>query len=153
MILLVCPPKFCISIVFVFSWGHCKSREKLETMLMQNLGGQTKGIMVFSEVAYAIRMYFWHVQCKGIIFNKYCLFWWCLGVFYARKTGFKHSKIQERTRSHLASCYLSWFGCQVTKLYKGNTRDGHLNLRAPVIWASKLQNALAWNSSLAQKPT
>ena len=35
---------------FVFSWN------KLETMLMQNLGvgggGQTKGIMVFSEVAY-----------------------------------------------------------------------------------------------------
>ena len=35
-------PKFWISIVFVFSWGHCKSQEKLETMLMQNLGGQTK---------------------------------------------------------------------------------------------------------------
>ena len=29
-------PKFCISIVFVFSWDHCKSQEKLETMLMQN---------------------------------------------------------------------------------------------------------------------
>ena len=28
------------------------SLEKLETMLMQNLGGQTKSIMVFSEVAY-----------------------------------------------------------------------------------------------------
>jgi len=27
-------------------------QEKLETMLMQNLGGQTKSIMVFSEVAY-----------------------------------------------------------------------------------------------------
>ena len=37
---------------FVFSWDHCKSQEKLETMLMQNLGGQTKSIMVFSEVAY-----------------------------------------------------------------------------------------------------
>ena len=45
-------PKFCISIVFVFSWDHCKSQEKLETMLMQNLGGQTKIIMVFPEVAY-----------------------------------------------------------------------------------------------------
>jgi len=28
-------------------------QEKLETMLMQNLGGQTKSIMVFSEVAYS----------------------------------------------------------------------------------------------------
>ena len=44
--------KFCISVVFVFSWDHCKSQEKLETMLMQNLGTQTKSIMVFSEVAY-----------------------------------------------------------------------------------------------------
>ena len=28
------------------------SLEKLETMFMQNFGGQTKSIMVFSEVAY-----------------------------------------------------------------------------------------------------
>ena len=53
IILFVCPPKFCKSIAFVFSWDHCKSQEKLETMLMQNLGGQTKSIMVFSEVAYS----------------------------------------------------------------------------------------------------
>ena len=36
-ILFVCPPKFCISLVFVFSWYHYKSHEKLETMLMQSL--------------------------------------------------------------------------------------------------------------------
>ena len=47
--LFVCPSKFCISIVFVFSWDHCNSQVKLETMLMQNLGGQTKSIMVFSS--------------------------------------------------------------------------------------------------------
>ena len=41
-------PKFCISIVFVFSWDHFNSQEKLETILMQNSGGQTKSIMVFS---------------------------------------------------------------------------------------------------------
>ena len=39
-------------IVFVFSSDHCNSQEKLETMLKQNLGGQTKSIRVFSEVAY-----------------------------------------------------------------------------------------------------
>ena len=50
--LFVCPPKFCVRIVFVFSCDHCNSQEKLETMLMQNLGGQTKSIMVFSEVVY-----------------------------------------------------------------------------------------------------
>ena len=36
----------------MFSWDHCKSQEKLETM--QNLGAQTKSIMVFSEVAYPL---------------------------------------------------------------------------------------------------
>ena len=57
ILLFVCPPKFCISIVFVFSWDHCKSQEKLETMLMQNLGGQTKSIMVFSGVAYMFKVF------------------------------------------------------------------------------------------------
>ena len=52
IILFACSPKFCISIVFIFSWDHCKSLEKLETMLMQNLEGQKKSIMVFSELAY-----------------------------------------------------------------------------------------------------
>ena len=45
--------KFCISIVFIFSRDHCKSQEKLETMLMQNLERQTKSIMVFSEVLFS----------------------------------------------------------------------------------------------------
>ena len=52
IILFACPPKFCISIVFVFFWDHCKSQVKLETMLMQNLGGQANSIMVFSGGAY-----------------------------------------------------------------------------------------------------
>ena len=55
IILFVCPPKCCISIVFVFSWDHCKSQEKLETMLKQNLGEQTKSIMVFSEMDAGLR--------------------------------------------------------------------------------------------------
>ena len=50
--LFVCLPKFCLSIVFAFSWDHCKSQEKLETMLNQSLGGKTSSIMVFSEMAY-----------------------------------------------------------------------------------------------------
>jgi len=35
----------------VLGQDHCKSQEKLETMLMQNLGAQTKSIMVFSGAA------------------------------------------------------------------------------------------------------
>ena len=39
--------KFCISIVFIFSWDLQRSQEKLETVLMQSfLDGQTKSIMV-----------------------------------------------------------------------------------------------------------
>ena len=47
-------PKFSIGILFVFPWDH--SQEKLETMLIQNLGGQTKSILVFSKVADEILM-------------------------------------------------------------------------------------------------
>ena len=31
--------KLCISIVFDFSWDHCNTQEKLETMVMQKFGG------------------------------------------------------------------------------------------------------------------
>ena len=43
----VCPPKFCISIKFVFKffWDIQSSQEKFKMMLMQNFGGQTKCIM------------------------------------------------------------------------------------------------------------
>ena len=40
--LFVCHPKFCISIVFHFSWGHFDSQDKLKTMLMQNSGVTNK---------------------------------------------------------------------------------------------------------------
>ena len=43
---LLVTSKFCISIVFSFSWGHFNSQQKLQTMLMKNLGWQTKSIMV-----------------------------------------------------------------------------------------------------------
>jgi len=52
MIFFVCPPKFCIGIVFVFSWDHCKSQGKLETTLMRGFGGRAKRIVVFSAVAF-----------------------------------------------------------------------------------------------------
>ena len=43
IILFVWPSKFCIRIVFIFSWDHRKSQEeKLETMLMQNFAGTSK---------------------------------------------------------------------------------------------------------------
>ena len=52
IILFVCPPKFCVSIVSSFSWDLQWPQEKTKTMLMQNLGGQTKIIIVFSKMAY-----------------------------------------------------------------------------------------------------
>ena len=39
-------PKFCISIVFSFSWELKWPQEKLKTMFMQNLGWQTKSIII-----------------------------------------------------------------------------------------------------------
>ena len=51
IILFVCPPKFCISIVSSLYWDLQWSQEKTKTMLIQNLGGQTKSIMVFSGMA------------------------------------------------------------------------------------------------------
>ena len=35
---LICPPKFCISIVFNFSWDGCNTQEKRKTKVIQNLG-------------------------------------------------------------------------------------------------------------------
>jgi len=35
---LIWPPKFCISIVFNFSWDDCNTQEKWETKVMQSLG-------------------------------------------------------------------------------------------------------------------
>ena len=37
---LVCPPTFCITFVFHFSWVLQSFQYKLETMLMQNFGGK-----------------------------------------------------------------------------------------------------------------
>ena len=52
IMLFVCHPKFCISIVFSFSWGHFNSQEKLKTMLMQNFG-------VTNKEHYGMLWYFW----------------------------------------------------------------------------------------------
>ena len=36
----ICPPEFCITFLFYFSWVLQPSQEKLRTMLMQDIGGQ-----------------------------------------------------------------------------------------------------------------
>ena len=46
---LICPPKFCISIVFNFSWDGCNTQEKWKTKVMQNFGGQIRCIMGVSN--------------------------------------------------------------------------------------------------------
>ena len=43
-------PQFCITIVFDFSWGDCNAQEKLETMVMLNLRGGTRCIMVYVKM-------------------------------------------------------------------------------------------------------
>ena len=49
---LICPPKFCTTFVFHFSWVLQPSQEKLKTMLMQNFGGQIRCIMGDVQVRY-----------------------------------------------------------------------------------------------------
>ena len=43
--------------VFILAWDLQWSQERLETMLMQNLEGQTKSIMVFLRVALTTEMH------------------------------------------------------------------------------------------------
>ena len=50
--LFVCHPKFCISIVSSFYWGHFNSEEKLKTMVMQNFA-------VTNKEHYGMLWYFW----------------------------------------------------------------------------------------------
>ena len=45
IIYLVCPVKFCISIVFYFPWEHCNTQEKSIKKVMQRFGWQTRYII------------------------------------------------------------------------------------------------------------
>ena len=47
---LVYFPKFCITIIFYFSWDDCDTQEKLETIVMQNVRGYTRCIMVYVKM-------------------------------------------------------------------------------------------------------
>ena len=38
IIRLICPSKYCISIVFNFSWDGCNTQEKCKTKVMKNFG-------------------------------------------------------------------------------------------------------------------
>ena len=49
---LICPPKFCISLFFNFTWDSCNIQEKWKRKDVQNLGGQIRGIMGDVQVAY-----------------------------------------------------------------------------------------------------
>ena len=48
---LICPPKFCISIVFNFSLDSCNTQEKWKTKVTQNFGGQISSIIRDVQVA------------------------------------------------------------------------------------------------------
>ena len=51
----ICPPKFCISIVFNFSWDGCSTQEKWKTKVVQNFGGQIRCIMGDAQVVYLVK--------------------------------------------------------------------------------------------------
>ena len=51
---LICPPKFCITIVFHFSLGITAVPREIESNAYAKLGGQIKYIMGKVEVAYFV---------------------------------------------------------------------------------------------------
>ena len=94
--LFVCHPKFCISIVFSFSWGHFNSQEKLDTLLMHNFGVRDKD-------HYGMLWYFWSGQLE--VFDPallthwqnfllssqvtiLCLFTWRLSLCFFMQSGY-----------------------------------------------------------------
>ena len=50
---LICSPKFCMSVVFNFSWDDCNTQEKWKTNAMQNFGRQIRCTMGDVQVANA----------------------------------------------------------------------------------------------------
>ena len=61
----ICSPKFCTSIVFNFSWDVQSSQEKLKTMLMHNLGGQSKCIIMGDVEVVNTGIPIWHYIVTG----------------------------------------------------------------------------------------
>ena len=64
--LFLCHPKFCISIVFSFSWGHFNSQEKVKTMPMQNF-------RVTNKEHYGMLWYLleWSIEKRGRVGGVY----------------------------------------------------------------------------------
>ena len=79
IILLVCPPVFCIVFVFPFPWVLQSSQEKLKTMLMQNFGEQTGCIM--GDVHMANSSDAWLVQFD--IPRRICFFLFFFGGLFS----------------------------------------------------------------------
>ena len=68
--LCLSPPKFCISIVFSFSWELKWPQEKLKTMLMQNFG-------VTNKEHDDVLCYFleWSIGMRRSHRSRACSFW------------------------------------------------------------------------------
>ena len=81
---LVCPPTFCITFDFHFSWVLQPSQEKLKTMLMQNFGGQIRCILGDVHVTNRLRLATQQLCTYTTLFCKFlCRFyttttWKCL---------------------------------------------------------------------------
>ena len=68
------PHKFCLTIVFDFSWDDCNTQKKLETMVMEKLGaGATRYIVVYVKMVNGLLRTFSFL--KGVykwILNLHC---------------------------------------------------------------------------------
>ena len=68
--ILVYPPKFCTTIFFDFFRGECYAQEKLGTMVMQNVLGETKCIFTTPAI---------FARALGVRGQNRDVTWYCRG--------------------------------------------------------------------------
>ena len=112
---LIWAPKFCISIVFNFSWDGCNTQEKWKTKVMQNLGGQIKCIMGDVQVAYKFRL--GKQQLRPCI-TLFCTFFCCRCTTTTWKCLISRFVVDVNTRQQLSFSFLELWNSLLKFNYK-----------------------------------
>ena len=96
---LVCPPNFCITLVFDSPWVFQWSQEKLKRMLVQNFGEQTRCIMGGVQMVNWPRLFGQDGRVMALFFFVFLLSWllqWTLSIKMRIK----------RTLANIQPCWL-----------------------------------------------
>ena len=103
---LVYPPKFCITILFDFSWDDCNTQEKLETMVMEiwGTGGKQDALWSMWKLWMNGKCKIWQ-QHIPLIFT--CFFLQSFAVLSGDWVPFSHTR-PSITPSQQSSSYASY---------------------------------------------